>query len=91
MFTFKLEEEVGQGQDAAADHGHCAHEARVNEDEVTLQGLWGKRAGGVARGRAPCVCCFVGPPGRGNSSQRGVACLGPEPDSSHYPSSPTSG
>ena len=45
MFTFKLEEEVGQGQDAAADHGHCAHEARVNEDEVTLQGLWGQRAG----------------------------------------------
>lgn len=38
-FTFKLKQEVGQGQDAAADHGHSAHKARVDQDEVALQGL----------------------------------------------------
>ena len=33
---------MGQGQDAAADHGHGAHEAGVDQDEVALQGLWGE-------------------------------------------------
>ena len=31
---------MGQGQDTAADHGHSAHETRVDQDEVALQGLW---------------------------------------------------
>lgn len=38
--TFKLEKEVGEGQDAAADHGDSAQEAGVDQDEVALQGLW---------------------------------------------------
>lgn len=42
-FTFELEKEVGEGQNAAADHGDSAHKARVDQDEVALQGLWEER------------------------------------------------
>lgn len=41
--TFKLEKEMGQGQDAAADHGDSPHQAGIDQDEVALQGLWEDR------------------------------------------------
>lgn len=59
-------------QDAAADHGHCAHEARVR-GRGTLQGLWGQRAGGVARAE-PLRVLLRGPTRKGELSQRGAAC-----------------
>lgn len=64
-FTFKLKQEVGQGQDAAADHGHSSHEARVEQDEVTLQCLWEGETRTVTRGQSRSACCTSGRPGKG--------------------------